>query len=100
MRDIYPGLASSSPSDLTAVGDQLVFAAADPAGGRELWVSDGTLAGTQPLTDIQPGPAHSNPSDLAVSGSRLYFLAYTDAAGYELWALPLMQFVYLPFLER
>lgn len=36
---------------------QLVFAAADQSTGSELWVSDGTSAGTRRLLDLRPGPA-------------------------------------------
>ncbi|MCC7360049.1 MAG: hypothetical protein IT317_11260 [Anaerolineales bacterium] len=100
VRDIYPGLPSSDPTDLTVVGDSLVFAAASPTGGRELWVSDGTLAGTEQLTDLEAGAAHSNPSELAVSGNYLFFLAYTESAGQELWAMVVPQKLYVPLVTR
>ncbi|MEZ6036138.1 MAG: hypothetical protein R3F29_01570 [Planctomycetota bacterium] len=59
--------------DLTAVGDRLVFTAAN-GGGLEPWVSDGTPAGTSPL-DLIPGPAGSNPAEYTVVGGTAYFSA-------------------------
>ncbi|MEM9929561.1 MAG: T9SS type A sorting domain-containing protein [Bacteroidota bacterium] len=44
------------PQTLKPFGDgQVVFKARD-ANGRELWISDGTNAGTHPITDLYPGP--------------------------------------------
>src|SRR5262245_44804689 len=44
--------SSSDPSDLVVMGDRLYFAATDSGHGRELWVTDGTPAGTQLLENI------------------------------------------------
>lgn len=45
-----------------AVGDLLYFADDDGSGiGRELWVTDGTAAGTRLVADINPGPSSSSP---------------------------------------
>ena len=55
LKDINPGFGnSSSPSDFTHLGNQLIFSAAD-ANGRELWVTDGTAIGTQLVKDIDAG---------------------------------------------
>ncbi len=82
-------------------GRYVVFAASSPAGGRELWYSDGTEAGTQPLGDIAPGAADANPSDLVVSGQYLFLRAYTAAAGEELWTVQLPpEVVYVPIVTR
>ena len=35
--DIAPGAASSDPRELTLVGSEVYFRAADPSSGRELW---------------------------------------------------------------
>jgi ELWxxDGT repeat protein len=40
-------------------GNKLFFTAADSIHGRELWVTDGTRAGTHLVKDIIPGPAGS-----------------------------------------
>jgi ELWxxDGT repeat protein len=57
VKDIVPGpFGTSAPHELTALGDLLVFAAADPAADyyTELWVSDGTEAGTVDITPSHP----------------------------------------------
>src|SRR5262245_18159900 len=61
VKDIRPGNSpygfplTSSPANLTAVGNQLFFSADDGVSGRELWKSDGTAAGTVLVKDIRPG---------------------------------------------
>ncbi len=61
------------------------FPADDGVRGQELWVSDGTAAGTFLFKDIAPGVPSSQPRDLVVAGSRLYFTANDGTAGRELW---------------
>jgi ELWxxDGT repeat protein len=84
--DIRPGRNSSNPTDLTVSGNRLFFAAENvPVLGRELWVSDGTLGGTQ-IIDINRSPNQSsNPSDLVDVNGTLYFAADDGIAGRELW---------------
>jgi ELWxxDGT repeat protein len=63
----------------------MFFTADDGLTGRELWSSDGTVAGSVQLQDINPGPAGSAPYALTPLGDRLFFAA-DDGAGFELWA--------------
>jgi len=53
---------------------------------QELWVSDGTTAGTTLFADISPGLNGSFPEFLTQVGNRIYFRA-TDSAGngFEVW---------------
>jgi ELWxxDGT repeat protein len=68
-----------------------VYAADDGVIGRELWVSDGTPAGTRLLQDINlttasaGGPGGSDPADFFIAGSTLYFSADDGVHGRELW---------------
>jgi ELWxxDGT repeat protein len=55
VEDIHPGAQFSNPSDLTALGGIVYFAAVDGSHGHELWRSDGTAAGTKMVRDIKPG---------------------------------------------
>ncbi len=50
--------------------------------GQEVWVSDGTLAGTRILKDINPGTTSSNPRSFTEFGGAQYFTAST---GTGLW---------------
>ena len=46
VKDIWPGLGSSSPRELTNVNGTLFFSAREFSNNFELWKSDGTAAGT------------------------------------------------------
>jgi len=61
----------------------LYFSAAGPAGGEELWRTNGSTA--VQLTTILPPDGGSSPGNLAVFNGDLYFSAYDGAAGNELW---------------
>lgn len=76
---------SSSPRDLIAVGRTVFFSAAEPTGGRELWKTDGTEAGTVQVADINPGPASSNPSQLVQMNGMLFFIAEDRTGESQLW---------------
>src|SRR5262245_60079248 len=82
---------SSSPAFLTVLGDRLFFTTAIDVLrlGRELWVSDGTEAGTRLVQDIFPGAPSSAPANLTVGGDRLFFAADDRPHGRELWVLAL-----------
>jgi ELWxxDGT repeat protein len=87
IKDISPGAgpsASSNPRRLTVVGSRIFFAADDGTSGSELWMTDGTTAGTQLVKDIFPGRAGSDPQALSAAGTRLAFVALDPARGREL----------------
>lgn len=88
--DCYPGTSSGSPQYLTMIGTNFLFAATDSTAtvgtGRELWISDGTTAGTTLLVDINTGTSSSSPSYLSLQNGKVWFSATTAAAGAELWS--------------
>jgi ELWxxDGT repeat protein len=55
VKDISPGVMSSDPHALVAVGKNIFFFAWDQVHGNELWKSDGTADGTIQVKDITPG---------------------------------------------
>ena len=57
----------------TKVNNKIVFVRTEPTFGTELWVSDGTEAGTTILMDIIPGNASSNPYNLTAIDNVIYF---------------------------
>jgi ELWxxDGT repeat protein len=79
---------------LTAFDNRLFFVANDGDHGYELWVSDGTAAGTHIFMDIWDGPdggldiapgQNIRANTLKVMNGRLYFIARDGAHGFELW---------------
>jgi len=52
--------------------------------GVELWISDGSPAGTSQLKDIHPGTAHSNPGHPQLINGHVWFAA-SNAAGWGVW---------------
>lgn len=81
-------LAVELPSTLPgaqATASRTLFSAVDPTNGRELWITDGTAAGTVLLRDINPGSAGSNPNAFQTVGNHTVFVATTAANGAELW---------------
>jgi ELWxxDGT repeat protein len=87
VRDIAPGVDSSSPGSLRNIEGTLYFTATDSAHGRELWRSDGTAAGTKIVRDIGPGRSCGVEYSEAIvkSGWNIYFAANDGVHGEELW---------------
>ena len=77
----------SNPSELTSLNGEFVFAAKGNAYGRELWISDGTLAGTTLLKDINPGGLDSSPEDLSTLNGDIYFTGNTYFNGRQILKL-------------
>ncbi|MEZ5988817.1 MAG: hypothetical protein R3F30_06785 [Planctomycetota bacterium] len=75
----------SSPRSMAALGDKLLFVATDATSGRELWISDGSTAGTQLLADVRAGSSSSSPNYLCRLGGAVLFTANDGATGVELW---------------
>jgi ELWxxDGT repeat protein/VCBS repeat-containing protein len=88
--DLFPDGQGSDPQSLTLVGTKVFFTAnyfstVDGAHGRELFVTDGTVAGTTMIKDILPGSGDGNPNNLFASNGKLFFSAYDGISGYDLW---------------
>ena len=71
---------------VTLGDDRVVFVAHDVQQGIELWVTDGTAAGTKLLRDIDAGANGSLPEQMTVLGDRIYFGADDGIFGRELWS--------------
>ena len=88
LADIYTDASvnpSSSLSQLTPVGDALYFVCNDIEHGAELWISDGSGAGTRLLKDIFPGQGSSAPEALTPLGNLVYFTAEDESGAIRLW---------------
>ncbi|MBX7142881.1 MAG: hypothetical protein K1X79_00345 [Oligoflexia bacterium] len=91
LADINPGSASSGPGRFVKAGNLVYFLATQAATGRELWVTDGSPAGTQIVKDLAAGVASSSIGALAPflpTGSattELFFQLNDPILGSELW---------------
>lgn len=88
VRDIAKGRRSGGPmgySDTAVVGDLAFFAADDRKHGIELWVTDGTQAGTRLVSDTGPGKGGTGPSWITSLGDTVLFSADDRTHGRELW---------------
>ena len=91
VKDIVP-MGSSEPTQLTEAGGKLFFAADDVLGdGLELWVSDGSEAGTMRVIDSLPGndlygaPLDGDPELFGAIGNQLLFTTTDSLRDRELW---------------
>lgn len=78
-----------APQGLAVVpGAGVVFSGYQSIGGRELWFSDGSAAGTGPIADIAPGAGHGGPQGISVLSDGVYFSADDGVRGREPWRVP------------
>jgi ELWxxDGT repeat protein len=91
LRDVMPGPAGSGVdlAALVSVGPHggVAFSASNGVNGLELWMTDGTPAGTRLLADVAEGAKSASPLLLTVSGPRLFFVADEGVHGRELWSV-------------
>lgn len=92
VKDILPGFESnnvtprsSNPENLIEAGGKLFFTAFTPETGRELWVSDGTAAGTKILKDIIVGAGSPGIQEMRNVDGLLMFSANDGVHGREVW---------------
>jgi ELWxxDGT repeat protein len=75
---------ADSPNPFWKVNDRVFFAADDRVHGNELWVSDGTEAGTVLVKDIHPTGGSAAREGVELDG-QLIFVANDGVHGEELW---------------
>ncbi len=84
-----PVTESDQVDAVTPFFGRLLFLASDGTGtgkhGRELWISDGTAAGTRLVKDVNPGPGNGAAGSLARAGGKVFFTGYDPKSGFELW---------------
>ncbi len=66
-------------------GYKAFFAASNEANGEELWVTDGTIAGTKIVKDIYPGSSSSDVNYLTRFNDKVVFGANNGTSEMELW---------------
>ncbi|MEM9291873.1 MAG: ELWxxDGT repeat protein [Acidobacteriota bacterium] len=65
-------------SDIFELGGQAIFVASLAADQPEIWTSDGTVAGTQPLSEVSRNFG-SDPVDSVVAGNQVFWRATDDS---------------------
>ena len=91
---LIPGQATRAADEIPVNQDEAAvppyvlpdpLVANDGTRGSELWVTDGTAAGTTIVKDIRTGTYGSSPNGLTNSGGTLFFSANDGTTGFELW---------------
>ncbi|WP_188475586.1 ELWxxDGT repeat protein, partial [Gemmobacter megaterium] len=79
---------SFSASNFIELDDKVIFLGNTPQSGTELWVSDGTAAGTMQLADIEQGAGSVSLSGTPVAtATHAFFILYDSSTPYyRLWA--------------
>lgn len=88
VKDIVPGTTGSTTagnSEIFSAGSYLLFAATTAASGTELWISNGTNAGTVLLKEINAGALSSSPNSFYPFNGMILFTATDAATGTEIW---------------
>lgn len=83
VKDINPGVNSSSPQWMTRLGSLVLFSAFDQNFDQELWRSDGTAAGTVRVVNLRT-LGSSSPNRLTACNGSVFFGASGDT-GSGLW---------------
>src|SRR3984957_18600421 len=82
-----------NPTDLTVIGNEVLFSGVDASGLSALWVTNGTAAGTRELLAEAPGataakdPHGLNPTDLTVFNGDVFFNGLNGSGLGQLWEL-------------
>ncbi|MCF8254978.1 MAG: PKD domain-containing protein [Bacteroidia bacterium] len=86
IRNLNPSNIGDNANYLTAFKDKVYFSADDGnTNGVELFVTDGSYAGTKIVKDIRSGSADASPANLTAVDSMLFFSANNGSTGSELW---------------
>ena len=83
--DLYGAPLDGAPQLFGGLGGELLFTTTNSARDRELWITDGSPAGTNELANINPATGDANVSDLIRFGSNLYFVANDGLNGEAIW---------------
>lgn len=87
VKDIRLDTGSSGllPRMIRPADTQVFFVADALLTGEELWVTNGTQAGTRLVKDIRPGGLGSDITEMVTVGKKAFFVADDGTSGRELW---------------
>lgn len=75
----------SFPGEAVATTKGIFSQAFEPTTGYEIYLSDGTTAGTKMVRDLYSGATSSHPGDFTEGDGVIFFTAVTQNRGRELW---------------
>lgn len=84
LAEIPNAAAGLDPTEMTVLGDQLIFIGWHPLTGKELWRSDGTVEGTRLVADTCPGTCGLR-TRLARLGDAVFFESCSTVPVCQLW---------------
>jgi ELWxxDGT repeat protein len=94
-KEVYPNSSTMPSFSVTpttetrnlmiGLDNKAIFKAKSSAAGEELWISDGTAAGTFMLKDINSGASGSNIQNFVKLGNKVVFVADDGIHHQELW---------------
>jgi ELWxxDGT repeat protein len=84
VKDINATFTGANPQNFVSCNGKLYFTANDSVHGTQLWKSDGTAAGTIPVTNLVPGEPSAVPDGMVVADGELYFFA-SNGTSAGLW---------------
>ena len=76
---------SSNPGPFLSLQEKVFFPALEASSGVEMWVSDGTAAGTELLADACPGECSSRLQFLGTGGGGVFWVAESSVFQNLLW---------------
>jgi ELWxxDGT repeat protein len=85
VKEFYPGSGGTNLAWPCVYKNKLYFSAETAGEGKELWVTDGTAAGTTLVRDIITGTNGSAPMYLTVYKDHLYFAAQDTVGNYQVF---------------
>jgi ELWxxDGT repeat protein len=103
-KEFYPGTergyngAGDYGTDILLYKEDIYMAARNEDNGDEVWISDGTAAGSLLFKDFIPGPGPSFP-DLIKTEDALFFFATEETEGKILWKLNEANNQVVPFYD-
>lgn len=80
IKDINTADASSDPKEFVTINNKTYFTANDGMTGYELWVTDGTEAGTKLVKDIVRGADHTYITGMTNLNGTLLFLSFYNSS--------------------
>ena len=78
--------SSEGVAEFAVLDDRLLFTGSSLAHGRELWVSDGTVAGTQLVVDLLAGAGSAWPLSYFVAAGTAWFMARNSGTALILYS--------------